>query len=430
MRKVYPQPGVQALLRIDAITTGPHKLRIIAFEPFDAGSHRAVRRSISRHARHEWIWLTRPGRAWKWRMRTAAVELLDQARREGVFDQRPDAIFATSLLSAADLRACLPRPCRNVPLILYMHENQAAYPSGFNAGPASEEQDAHFPLTNLMSILAADLVLWNSRWNLRSFTDGITTLLRHAPDCQLTELAPRIEAKSRVIWPPVEPPPQTPLLSADKVLQETPVAGDCTTESAPASFKAAPDGLDPTPGADAEGEAGVLHNSARPIRILWPHRWEHDKNPEELLDLARQYSEPLNLRWTILGQQFQDTPPALEEFERIFADRIDHLGFVPDQSEYWGHLRRCDWVLSTARHEFFGIAVVEAMLAGCLPWLPEKLSYPELLPDIARDLSPMRPPADADPVRAAIKRHLEPAVAPSAVGHLEAAIEDAIAARA
>ncbi|UCD75292.1 MAG: DUF3524 domain-containing protein [Phycisphaerales bacterium] len=394
-------------------------LRIVAFEPFDAGSHRAVRQSITLHARHRWVWLTRPGRAWKWRMRTAAPELLDMARREGTFTEPVDAIFATSLLSAADLRACLPRRCRDTPLVLYMHENQAAYPGGHQPAAASGERDAHFALTNLTSILAADVVLWNSRWNLRSFTEGIQMLLRNAPDPALPELAPQIEAKSEVIWPPVEPPPEP--LSDRERCEEPP--GDSVPSPPPDTTGAASAGRAPNGGR-------VLHNSASPIRILWPHRWEHDKGPEELLALARRHTENLNLRWTILGQQFSEVPPALQCFAEEFADRIDHLGFVPELREYWGHLRRCHWVLSTARHEFFGIAVVQAMLAGCLPWLPGKLSYPELLPRIAAGLSPASAPGDEPRVRAAILSHLQPALAPNAVARLEAAIEAAVAASA
>jgi hypothetical protein len=101
------------------------QLRILAFESFDAGSHRAVREAISRHSRHCWTWITRPGRSWKWRMRTAAIEMIELAHQRGVLHQlvtgeagrndlepQYDAIFLTSLMSAADLRALLPPPLR------------------------------------------------------------------------------------------------------------------------------------------------------------------------------------------------------------------------------------------------------------------------------------------------------------------------------
>ena len=34
-----------------------NSLRILAFNPYDAGSHAAVRESISRHSRHAWRWI-------------------------------------------------------------------------------------------------------------------------------------------------------------------------------------------------------------------------------------------------------------------------------------------------------------------------------------------------------------------------------------
>jgi hypothetical protein len=43
-------------------------------------------------------------------------------------------------------------------------------------------------------------------------------------------------------------------------------------------------------------------------------------------------------------------------------------------------LWQADIAVSTAIQEFFGISVVEAMYCGCVPVLPRRLSYPELLP--------------------------------------------------
>ena len=366
-------------------------LRVLAFESYDTGSHRSVRETVSRRSRHRWTWLTRPGRGWKWRMRLGAVELLEQAEAGGHLAGPIDAIVATSLLGAADLRALLPPRLRVVPLVLYMHENQAAYPLSDHPR-VDPQRDVHFAMTNLTSVLGADRVIWNSRWNFDSFVAGMNDILKRANAVELKHWQARVEQRGIVIWPPVEPPPEPP----------------------------PPEPPPPT------ASAGVSHNS---IRVVWPHRWEHDKGPDELLEIAERYTEKLDLRWTILGERFPTVPPPLVEFEKRFASRIDHMGFEPDRRRYWQHLAGADWVLSTARHEYFGVAVVEALLAGCLPWLPDRLSYPELLPPDARNLSPARPPHDPaamTALKARIRAHLEPALAPNAVAAIDDAIEQVV----
>ncbi len=369
-------------------------LSILGFEPYDEGSHRAVRESIAARSRHRWTWFTRPGRGWKWRLRLGAVELIEAAEAAGAFRGagrgQVDAVFATSLLSGSDLRGLLPRGCREAPLVFYFHENQAAYPWSDHP-KVDAKRDVHFAITNFTSALAADLAIFNSAYNLSSFLAEMEEIIARASAVELGDWRKRLEGRCRVIWPPVEPPPE---------------------------------GL----GAAIAAKAGRALQ--HPQRVAWPHRWEHDKGPVELLEVATRETDRLDLRWTLLGWQFPERPAELETFLDRFRGRIDHAGFEPDRGRFWERLVECDWVLSTAQHEFFGIAVVESLLAGCLPWLPQRLSYPELLPERARRLGPQRrlAPGERAEMTAAIVKHLEPALAPNAVAAIDDAIEEAVRA--
>ncbi len=311
---------------------------ILAFESFDGGSHKQFRETLTRHSSHSWEWITRPARSWKWRLAISANEMVDEAMRRGV--AKPDGIFVTSMTDSATLRSILPNGWRDIPLIVYMHENQAEYPT-------NDERDASFAITNFQSIMSADLTIFNSKWNLDSFIIGIEKLLKNSTDLKLTDIEQRVRNKSTVAWIPVELPPF-------KIVQKV--------------------------------------QSSDIVRVVWPHRWEHDKRADLLLDIARKYTDELNLRWIILGEQFKNIPEPLLQFKDEFHNKIEHMGYVQSKIEYWDWLSKADWVLSTAEHEFFGIAVVEALFANCLPWLPEKLSYRELLPACARNISPGNPP--------------------------------------
>jgi hypothetical protein len=286
-------------------------------------------------------------------------------------------VFVTSLVSLADLAALLPAELARTPRILYMHENQAAYPSAAGRG---DPRDAHAAATNLMSMLAADLILWNSRWNRDSFLQQMEDMLRrgHAPVQR--DVLGEVADRSVIAWPPVETPEAT----------------------------------------DSE----VLHNAseakARGLTLVaWPHRWEHDKGPDALLAIERDRGAALGIGWVLLGEQFEQSPPEMAALIAHAGDRVVHAGWA-SRGAYETWLHACDWVLSTARHEFFGIAVVEALLTGCLPWLPNRLSYPELVPPEDLGLTPEAPPGDPQRRVAAIREHLKAATAPEATRRIEA----------
>jgi glycosyltransferase involved in cell wall biosynthesis len=116
--------------------------------------------------------------------------------------------------------------------------------------------------------------------------------------------------------------------------------------------------------------------------IVWNHRWEHDKNPEEFFTTLYRLQESGNdFKLCVLGQSFEHRPTCFGEARKRLEKHIVQWGYVKNIDYYFSKLAASDMVVSTADHEFFGIAVIEAVRAGCVPILPKRLAYPEIFED-------------------------------------------------
>ncbi|MCA9251406.1 MAG: DUF3524 domain-containing protein [Phycisphaerae bacterium] len=308
-------------------------LRVIAFEPYYGGSHRAFLDTWIDASVHQWELFTLPARHWKWRMRGSAMWLAKQL--ENAPAGRYNALFTCDMTSVADLRALLPRQVRDIPVICYFHENQLTYPLSPN-----DWRDFQFGFTNITSALAADAVWFNSQSHQDAFLEAARQMLKTMPENLSGDVLPRILAKSSVQYPAVELPP---------------------------GFSAGSDGV-------------VSSNERAVLRILWPHRWEYDKNPGPFFEaLLKLHETDAKFELVVLGETFRTAPPGFQTALTKLESRVRHAGYLPSRDDYWKLLKSCDVVVSTAIQENFGLAVVEAMLAGCIPVLPRRLSYPELL---------------------------------------------------
>jgi len=280
------------------------------------------------HVDADWTLLTLPARKWKWRMRGAAITMAEQAR--SLPDEPFDLIFASTFVNLAEFKGLVGTPLAAVPTIVYFHENQLVYPNRHTA-----EWDYQFPLTNITSALSADRCIFNTHWNLDQFVGAIPGFIREFPDHHPTGLAERIAEKSQVIHPPFDP----------TVFEATPIV---------------------------RGERA---------RIVWPHRWEHDKNPEAFFSaVAELASEGLDFEVAVAGQAFRDVPRVIADAECVLGDRLVHVGEPGTREAYATLLASSDIAVSTADNEFFGLAMVEAAFAGCLPIVPDRLAYPEIYP--------------------------------------------------
>jgi glycosyltransferase involved in cell wall biosynthesis len=219
-----------------------------------------------------------------------------------------------------------------VPLFTYFHENQFAYPM-----QVDHERDYHFALTNYTTALASDHIAFNSRYNLETFLAGCRDLLKKNQDIPLADQEEEIVAKSVILYPGVD-------------FNDIDGAGRAPRQDIPA--------------------------------IVWNHRWEHDKNPEMFFEaLIALAGRGVRFRLIVLGQSFSAAPAIFEKARRELREQIVQFGYARSRQEYISWLRQGTVVVSTARHEFYGISVLEAVRAGCRPLLPRRLSYPEIFPD-------------------------------------------------
>ncbi|NLH40744.1 MAG: DUF3524 domain-containing protein [Planctomycetes bacterium] len=301
-------------------------MRILALEPYYGGSHRAFLDGWSQAGRHSWSVLSLPAFKWKWRMRHAAVTFAQQVKRMLSEGARWDLLLCSDMMNLAEFLGLAPRCIRDLPAVVYFHENQLTYPVR-----RESERDYQFALTNLTTALAADAVWFNSAFHRDSFLDALGSLLRRMPDHQPFEAVGQIREKSEVHPPGVAPSP-------------------------PRQTR--------TPG---------------PLRILWAARWEHDKNPQDFFAaLAMLEDRDVPFRISVVGEQFREVPEVFAQAGTRFADHIDRWGYQRERADYEAALLEADVFVSTATHEFFGISAVEASLAGAYPLVPRRLAYPEV----------------------------------------------------
>lgn len=313
-------------------------MNILALEPWYGGSHQRFLDGLVEHSTHEIRSITMPGRFWRWRMEGGGVTLAKKVRSTVEDGFRPDLIFATDKVNVPAVLSLARPALTNVPVVLYFHENQLTYPL-----PPDQERERAYAITNYLSALAADRVVFNSQFHFDEFIDALPQLLRDFPDFTNMHTVRDLRAKSSVLHLGMD-------LSAH----------------------------------DAHEGAGTnrsLHSTQPPI-VLWNQRWAYDKNPSAFFRVMNRLDDAgVPFRLILAGKHFREQPEEFEQAFERYAERILHYGYAEDFAEYSRLLHRADVVVSTARHEFFGVAVQEAIYCGCHPVLPNRLSYPELIPE-------------------------------------------------
>ncbi len=317
----------------------PQSMNVLYLEPWYGGSHRNFMDGMEAVSRHTYSSVTMAARFWKWRMHGGAVTMAKKALQAAADGFKPDVIFATSMVNVPAFLALTRGAFAETPVILYFHENQLTYPLA-----AGVERDHTYGYINYLSCLAADRIVFNSRFHYESFMEALPMLLRAFPDYTHLNTVQEIRARSEVLHLGMD------LRGHDRYAAEFP--------------------------------AHSWGPGMKPPIVLWNQRWEYDKNPEGFFRIMNRLDDAGHtFRLLLAGEHFEERPYEFDKAFERYAERILHYGYAEDFEEYSRLLHRADLVVSTSIHEFFGIAIMEAIYCGCHPLLPNRLSYPELIPE-------------------------------------------------
>jgi len=310
-------------------------MNILMIEPFYSGSHESWIKGIIKHSRHNITVLSLPGKHWKWRMQGGAIPL---AKEFNVMESSPDLIIASDMLDLPAFLALTRKKSSSIPVAVYFHENQLTYPWSPNDRDRMKNRDRYFALINYKSALAADYVLFNSKFHHDSFINALPGLLSQNPDYHELDSVELIKRKSRVLYLGLT------LKKFDKMKPVKKIQNDI------------------------------------PI-ILWNHRWEYDKNPGQFFKVLHELDEKgLNFRAIIIGESPASIAAEFRSGKEKLEKKIIRYGYVDTFREYSELLWMSDILPVTSNQDFFGISIMEALYCGCIPLLPRRLTYPELIP--------------------------------------------------
>lgn len=312
-------------------------MNILFIEPFYSGSHKYWLDDLKSLSTHNITLLTMEGKFWKWRMYgsgyTMAMAYLD-------LNQSFDLILTSDMLDLPTFLAKVSQGVRPLaplfpPVGIYFHENQFAYPWQEGSEDVTKMRDVHYGMMNYASALVADFLIFNSEHNRRSFLQGARDVLNKMPDYPHLDTVDSLLTKSHILPIGIHPP--------------------CLIN---------------------KNDKMPSHN--KPPLILWNHRLEYDKNPEDFFDaLDALKKDNLKFQVAFLCETRSKKESAYRQRLDSFKNETLVSGYQK-RDDYTQILSQTTILPCTSIHDFFGISVMEAISYGAYPLLPNRLTYPDL----------------------------------------------------
>lgn len=297
-------------------------MKILLLSSYNTHSHNYWSNLLINHLdQYDWTFLSLPPRKFQWRIRGNPLSWYAKNKEELSHDY--DTILATSMVDLATIIGLFPNLAKSNKVV-YFHENQFEYPCSEKV----DKPNVEAMMVNLYAAFCADKVLFNSEYNRDSFFAGAEDILKRINDHSPVSALDYIKIKTNTLAVPVRERKQTT-------------------------------------------------DSKIPNSIVWNHRWEYDKNPEDFYQALKILkNKNIDFKLIVMGIQFKNSPKVFNLIKNDFMDNIVAWGYQ-SKNDYNDWLKKGQFVVSTAIHEFQGLAIMEAVQMGAVPIVPDRLSYPQ-----------------------------------------------------
>ncbi|XP_073401677.1 tRNA-queuosine alpha-mannosyltransferase isoform X3 [Dendrobates tinctorius] len=266
-------------------------MSVLLIEAFYGGSHKQLMDLLNGEM-EGCVLYSLPAKKWHWRARTAALHFMQAVPPSDSYR----VLFTSSVLNLSELVALRP-DLGKLRKVLYFHENQLVYPVRKN-----QDRDFQYGYNQILSCLVADIVVFNSTFNMESFLTSISKFLKLIPDHRPKNLEQIIRPKCRVVHFPIRFPdvsrflPEHKKISMECLVHHKKVDIHSQNENAKVAatgfgqvdeqltqpWKESITLVIPMEKSHSKDDGQVISEpsisnfsteSPRPLHIVWPHRW-------------------------------------------------------------------------------------------------------------------------------------------------------------
>ncbi|XP_059022755.1 glycosyltransferase-like domain-containing protein 1 isoform X5 [Mustela lutreola] len=312
-------------------------MSLLIIEAFYGGSHKQLV-DLLQEELEDCVLYTLPAKKWHWRARTSALYFSQNVP----VSEQYRILFASSVLNLTELVALRP-DLGKLKKILYFHENQLVYPV-----KKYQERDFQYGYNQILSCLVADVVVFNSVFNMESFLTSIGKFMKLIPDHRPKDLESIIRPKCQVLYFPIRFPDVNRFMPKHKTAHLQKILS-------------------------LKGNGGTTPSMALPFQ-------QEQKSSEILLKNSDSEFRPGNVApqenlgssltqesdWRMCNLSDNSSSHRQENAQNVTFDPRDILGGTDDPQRplhiVWPHR----WL--------------EAVYCGCYPLCPKDLVYPEIFP--------------------------------------------------